>query len=87
MNIIYLIYSNIVLLVIVLLTIKCTSAYHKHRRYIDEEFRRIDDEISYLQTRNASMRADIYRRIDKIQQELIRENASILKTVKTVKPR
>lgn len=83
MDIVYLIYSNIVLLVIVLLTIKGTSAYHKRRRHIDEEFRRIDDGLSDIHTRIDQTEVDIQRRIDDVQQELIRENASILKTMKS----
>jgi len=83
MDVVYLVYSNIVLLVIVLLTIKGTSVYHKRRQQIDEEFRRIDEIISHTHTRIDTVETDIYRRIDEVQQELIRENASILKTVKS----
>jgi hypothetical protein len=39
--------------------------------------------ISHTHTRIDTVETDIYRRIDEVQQELIRENASILKTVKS----
>lgn len=87
-------YSVSIVLLVVLLTIKFTSVYHQRRREHAEEIARLDQIISdMIQQHNTEHQdihrridgevTDVHRRIDSVQEELIKENASILKSVKS----